>query len=130
MKERKMFDRNMLNGKVINNEKCIADAFNDFYVDIGPTLGKKIPSQTKSPTLYINNTNLQSMGIEPVNSDEVQKVVLLKEILLLFSISFLWYLIEIKIYILNSQKANKEYKNLSDCWIHRQPSTFKMSLGL
>ena len=71
-----MSDRFMLNGKVITNQICMADAFNNFYVKRSLSLAKTIPSQTKSPTSYINNTNLHSMSIKPLDSDEVQKVVL------------------------------------------------------
>ena len=49
----------------------IANAFNDYFINIGPTLANNIPKTTKSPADYLNATNNNSMFITPTDTEEI-----------------------------------------------------------
>ena len=42
------------------NGKCITNGFNDFYVNIGPTLASKIGNTDIDPTDYVKSINSTS----------------------------------------------------------------------
>ena len=64
------------NGIVINPMN-IANAFNDYFINIGPTLANNIPKTTKSPVHYLNATNNNSMFITPTDTEEILSIVAL-----------------------------------------------------
>ena len=39
---------------IITNPMNIANAFSDYFINIGPTLANNIPKSTKSPADYLN----------------------------------------------------------------------------
>ena len=55
---------------IVTNHMNIANAFNDYFINIGPTLANNIPKTTKSPADYLNATNNNSMFITPTDSEE------------------------------------------------------------
>ena len=60
---------------VINDEKEIADSFNDYFVHIGERLAKKIEVVNKSPLDYLTTRNIQSMFLEPVATMIIYRVI-------------------------------------------------------
>ena len=44
-----------LNGTNLTDPKQIANAFNNFFVNVGPNTGKSIPISFKNPTTYLKN---------------------------------------------------------------------------
>ena len=47
----------VINKNVIFEEKHIANAFNNFFINIGPKLADDIPTDTRSFESYVQNTN-------------------------------------------------------------------------
>ena len=61
----------------VTDEQTIANKFNAFYVNIGPTLARNIPSGNCEPINYIKKGIANSIFIRPVNETEV--VAILKD---------------------------------------------------
>ena len=64
------------NGGIIDNQKIIADKFNDYFVNIGPNLAKTIPpvpNGTIKDTLPPSNSN--SIFVNPCTSNEILTIV-------------------------------------------------------
>ena len=53
----------------------MANNFNDFFVNVGPTLASKIPNNGVDPLSYMNTRNENSIFLEPVNATEVSKII-------------------------------------------------------
>lgn len=62
------------NGKT-NDPKQITNAFNDFFINVGPTLASDIHSDT-NPNHYLRNSNPSTLYMSPANESEVFKVAL------------------------------------------------------
>ena len=55
--------------------KSIADAFNDFFVNIGGKLANSIPPATKSPLSYLPPQKPNTFYLLPVTSNEIEEVI-------------------------------------------------------
>ena len=55
--------------------KIICEKFNDFFINVGPSLSKKIPPQNSSPDDYIKTKVIYSLYLEPVTESENTKLV-------------------------------------------------------
>ena len=55
--------------------KYIADAFNDFFANIGSKLANSIPPATKSPLSYLPPQKPNSFYLLPVTSNEIEEVI-------------------------------------------------------
>ena len=55
--------------------KQLLKSFNDFYVNIGPTLASQIPTGTCDPITYIKNGTRNSIFLHPVNEEEVSNIL-------------------------------------------------------
>jgi hypothetical protein len=66
----------LINGKLENNPRLIADKFNDYFTNVGPDLAKKI-SPSGNNTIYdtMPEPNNNSMFIEPCTRQEIITVV-------------------------------------------------------
>ena len=64
-----------VNDIIVTNPKNIVEKFNSFFVNIGPTLAKKITS-TINPTSYIQKTVLDSIVFHDVNQTEVENIII------------------------------------------------------
>ena len=53
----------------------ISEAFNDFFVNIGPNLARSIPNPDKTFHHYLNNKNSFSLFFEPVAEEEVKDII-------------------------------------------------------
>ena len=62
-------------GNTTDNCKIISDKFNDFFINVGPNLAKNIPKMNKTPLYCMNNRLLESMFVEYVSSDEINKII-------------------------------------------------------
>ena len=62
-------------GKDITNPKNIANAFNNFFTNIGPSLSTSILQSKKNFKNFLNNFSLNSFVLKPVTHDEVRKLV-------------------------------------------------------
>ena len=63
------------NGSVIEDGKVIANKFNDFFINVGPTLAKNIPSTKKNPTEYITQNIETVFAVSPVSDHEIFKIL-------------------------------------------------------
>lgn len=50
-----------------SDDKTIADHFNKFFVNVGPSLASKIPSNNTDPLSYMNPRNPNSIFLAPVD---------------------------------------------------------------
>jgi hypothetical protein len=60
--------------RIITDKKAISDKFNDFFVNVGPSLADKIPVNTRHPTSFMNR-NPHSMAVFPVSQDEIIEII-------------------------------------------------------
>ena len=58
-----------------NDDKTIADNFNKFFVNVGPSLASKIPSNNTDPLSYMNPRNPNSIFLAPVDKAEIVKII-------------------------------------------------------
>ena len=67
--------RFLINGKT-TSEKCkISNGFNSFFVNVGPTLAEKIPSDSRPPTVFMRDKIVNSMVLDSVFTNEVVSIV-------------------------------------------------------
>lgn len=57
----------------ITDKKTIADAFNDFFVNVGPTLASSIKSNANA-SKYLKGSNPSTMYLAPTDENEVVKI--------------------------------------------------------
>ena len=62
-------------GSYTTDMKIICEKFNDFFINVGPSLSKKIPPQISSPDDYIKTKAVYSLYLEPVTESEITKLV-------------------------------------------------------
>ena len=63
------------NNSVVTDNREIASHFNDFFVNIGPTLASKIPGPLPNFRDYMPQINPHSLFLSPVNEIEVKNIV-------------------------------------------------------
>ena len=70
----------MHDGEIITDKKEIATRFNNFFVNIGPSLAAKITGNIPDFNKYLPDANPNSIFLQPVTTDEISKTtVSLKE---------------------------------------------------
>ena len=67
--------RFIINDQIVSDKHQISNGFNSFFVNIGPSLAKKIPSDSRSPTIFMRDRVVNSMVLENVLSNEVVAIV-------------------------------------------------------
>ena len=60
---------------ITSDKNIICNKFNDFFVNIGPTLAKSIPKVNKSPLRYMGNRLTESIYLEPVTEKEINTLI-------------------------------------------------------
>ena len=60
---------------IIADPKIVCNKFNDFFVNVGPSLAAKIPKLDLNPEQFMGNRLVNSMYIEPVNEVEIRKLI-------------------------------------------------------
>ena len=63
------------NGSVIEDGKVIANKCNDFFVNVGPSLAKNIPSTKKRTIEYITKSIDTVFAVSPVSDHEILKIL-------------------------------------------------------
>ena len=64
-----------VDGKDLKDSKQIANAFNNFFVNVAYTVNKDIPLTFKSPNDYLKNPNPQSLFLYPVTKLEIEDII-------------------------------------------------------
>ena len=64
-----------INGNIITDPVDLANVFNEFFVNIGPSLSEKIPKTDKLFSMFLKNRTIESMFLNPVNTEEIQKII-------------------------------------------------------
>ena len=59
----------------IYDSRDIAEHFNNFFTNVAKNLAAEIPDTTKEATSYIKQSNINSIFLGEVSSDEISKVV-------------------------------------------------------
>jgi hypothetical protein len=67
-------DQFQINDEILKNPEQIAEAFNTYFVNVGPNLAQQIPLSSFDPTTNIV-TNQYSIFIEPTDNQEVVSLV-------------------------------------------------------
>ena len=57
------------------DNELISNKFNDFFINIGPTLAKSIPHVNKSPLSYLGNRLTESIYLAPVSENEIGQLI-------------------------------------------------------
>ena len=60
---------------MIDNQQTIAEKFNEFFINIGPTLAKKIKKQDISPNSYLKNKMINSIFLNSVTDLEIINIL-------------------------------------------------------
>ena len=60
---------------ITSDKELISNKFNDFFINIGPTLAKSIPCVNKSPLSYLGNRLTESIYLAPVNENEIGQLI-------------------------------------------------------
>jgi hypothetical protein len=64
------------NGQELNDSKKIADAFGDYFANVGENLAREIPKVDKSPLDYIHNYSpTNSFYLSPTTSAEIESMI-------------------------------------------------------
>ena len=65
------------NGKNLNKNKDMADAFNEFFTNVGPTLDNDIPIATnlRDPNIYLSSRVPPSLLLAPTTSHELNEII-------------------------------------------------------
>ena len=66
----------LIDGTIVEDSKVIANAFNDFYINIGFNLAGKIKPNNLyiNPTSYMKNNVTDSIFIAPATNAEILKI--------------------------------------------------------
>ena len=65
----------LINGQYIDNPNNIAEAFNNFFVNIGQVLDKKIPITNTNPNHYIPKNYNINIYLNPATESEITKLI-------------------------------------------------------
>ena len=60
---------------ITTDYKVIANKFNEFFINVGPTFAKNIPLSNTDPTSYLKNTTLNSLFLKDVTKLEVERII-------------------------------------------------------
>ena len=60
---------------IIDDKQLIANKFNDYFINVGPSLAKDIPKSNKTPHHYLKNRIIESIYLTPVIEEEVTKII-------------------------------------------------------
>lgn len=60
------------NGTIVSNQKEIANNLNEYFVNVGPRLAKKISEQSPNYKAYLINSDNNSTFLDPITEKEVE----------------------------------------------------------
>jgi hypothetical protein len=64
-----------INNSKTNNKHIIANAFNNYFNNVGTSLAKKIPKVSRSPLSFMNDPSIDSIYLHEVTQTEVQNII-------------------------------------------------------
>ena len=64
-----------INGKLCHDKKVIANSFNQFYINIGPSFAGDTACDDTSFRMFLNKTSITSIFLEPVTQLEIKKII-------------------------------------------------------
>ena len=64
------------NGNETSDSKCIPEKFDEFFINIVPTLAKGIPDINKSPLHHMGNKLMETLFLFPVDIPERKKIIM------------------------------------------------------
>jgi hypothetical protein len=64
-----------INGKLCDDPQQIANSFNQFFTNIGPTLDKKIPNSGISPLSFIPQNYTINLFLNPATEQEIHRII-------------------------------------------------------
>ena len=65
-----------IDGKIINNNQEIANSFNKFFSEIGPSLASKIPqTKNKSFKSFLKNQTAAKFNFKPISESDISKTI-------------------------------------------------------
>ena len=59
----------------INDPQTIADKFNEYFVNVGPNIAKKIPKSNRTYDQYLTGMYENSFFLEPITKYELQNEI-------------------------------------------------------
>ena len=65
----------MHNTREITDPKAISDGFNNYFVNIGPTLASKIPNNNISHRIFLPENLNFSLFLEPTDETEIKNII-------------------------------------------------------
>ena len=65
-----------VNDKILTNSKDIAEAFNNYFCNVGTNLANKIPNTTLNYKHYLKHPILETIFLNPVDELELKKIVM------------------------------------------------------
>ena len=66
----------MVNGNIVTNKTCIAEIFNDFFVNVGSNLtSSRIPKGKRPFKTYLRKSVVNSVFINPVQESKIEKLI-------------------------------------------------------
>ena len=72
---RQSIDRLQIGNIAVNNPMEIAEHFNNFFVNIGSDLRKKIPPSSKAPKEFLSGNYCSSMFLAPTTAEEITDII-------------------------------------------------------
>ena len=63
------------NGCIISDKKAVSEHFNDFFINVGLILARKIPNVGKLPKDFLGQIVEGSLFLEPVSASEINKLI-------------------------------------------------------
>ena len=74
-KQRIMGKNFNINGNTVNDPPVIANAFNEYFANVGTELAKNIPPNTKKPDQYITSTPSESLFFQAASHNEISNTI-------------------------------------------------------
>ena len=79
-KSSKIHEKFIHNDKEITDPKALADGFNNYFINIGPTMASKIPNSNRSHRRFLPENLNFSLFLETTNEMEIKNIIgLLKD---------------------------------------------------
>ena len=64
-----------VDNNIISDQQQIANKFNDFFINVGPNLAKKIPGSNKSVSDYQKKSYNNSIFLAPTSVNEILNII-------------------------------------------------------
>ena len=64
-----------INGEMVNDGQIIANKFNKYFVNVGPTLSKSISASNESPLAFMKSPNTHSIFVRNTTDIEVMNII-------------------------------------------------------